>query len=61
MCGKDKVLKLNERVVILRVKFEHIFLLHIVQCRFIIFAVFYTSKYAYGKNFSIFGNVYYII
>ena len=55
MCGKDKVaLKLNERVVILRVKFEYIFLLHTVQCRFINFDVFYTSKYASGKNFNIF-------
>ena len=61
MCGKDKVaLKLYERVVILRLKFEHIFLLHTVQCRFINFAVFYTSKYAYGKKFSIFYDVYYI-
>ena len=35
-------------------KFEHIFLLDIVQRRFINFVVFYTSKYADGKNFSIF-------
>ena len=55
VCGKDKVaLKLYEKVVILRLKFEHIFLLHTMQCRFINFAVFYTSEYTYGKHFSIF-------